>query len=318
MHAVLVILLLSSVGGLAAPLPKLFGIITEVVDDDTSTAVFSISIDPSNGSIKNVSENFFFAGSSATVDGISALDQSNGVYFYASDSEDAFIYQVNVFQGQLLAPIDIGAKGIFHFTADSARNRFLTVAEDASSGNVNLLQTDATNSKTIMLTQLPPAVNNEIISTATIEPSTGNYLLVAATSANTSRPDYKVFTFSPSGSLLSTSPAIAVDGFFLRVAWDTPSLQLVGLLEQWTDDKLSYAVISVQPKTGAAHVTPVKSIVQGIVTSVTYSKADRTLYFCEARNAVGGVLHRWNVAGGNETSVMLQDGYVLESFEATA
>jgi len=309
----LVLLLLASAGSQKAPL---YGIITEVIDDGTSTAIFSISVDPQTGAIKNVTEDFFVAGGSATIDGVSALDVTSGVYIYATDTMDAYAHETNVYSGTLLPSLDFGARAILHFTSDVVRSRFLVLVADQTNA-FKIYAVDATDGETTMFAAAPPAAVLTVDSSAAVNDRNGYYYLVAASKANVTDPEYRVFTMSSSGSLVATSAAIDIPGFVVRVHYDAVNGSLVGVLELFQNGRLLYFVAHINPQTGKASYSKVSSILDGIVTSVTFSQSKRILYFCEARNGVGGVLHAWDVTTGKETTVNVADYYVLESLEAS-
>jgi len=298
----------------------LYAIITEVINQGRDTAVYSITVNPSTGAIANVSENFFYAGGSATVDGVSGLLQKSGVYVYASDEADGFAHETNVYTGRLLPDIDIGAKAIWTFTADNANDRFILVAQDSQSGAFELIGLDGTTDYAYVFGQIPPTANLAFISTGSVNPNTSDFYMVASSKLNTSDAAYRVFTFSSSGVLQKTSGVIALPptSFLVRMAYDFVNSKLYGVAEEWQGNVLRYGFVTADPVTGASKVLPISSITDGIVTSVTYSASQRSLFFCEARNGVGGVLHKINVDTGKDVTISVQGGWVLESLEASS
>jgi len=192
--------------------------------------------------------------------------------------------------------------------------------EDQQTSAFQLLAMDGTTDQTAVFAQIPAEANLEFISASALHPNNSQYYLVASTKVNTSSPDYKVFTFSSAGALLKTSGVVPLPGtsFIIRVGFDTVSGKLFGIAEEWQGNLLRYAMAEIDPTTGQSRLLPIASITDGIVTAVTYSASQRSLFFCEARNGFGGVLHKVSVETGKEVTVPVQSGYVVESLEASS
>ena len=69
-------------------------------------------VNPATGVVTPISTNYIYVGSSSTIDGISALDNENGVFYYVTDGSNADIYSVQLISKELNAPIDIYALSI--------------------------------------------------------------------------------------------------------------------------------------------------------------------------------------------------------------
>lgn len=296
--------------------PTIYGIVTEFINNNQDTAIYTIIVDQDTGKLTNVTENFVFNGGSGTIDGISALNNYTNTYWYATDSATPFAYSVDVKKKQLLPPLDIGATSILRFAADGKTG--LTYSIVTAKTGIYLISIDPTYFvRTIF--QFSNQINFGYICATAYNQDSGLLYLIASTKANTSDPQYKVFSINvKTGQIVSTSNALSCVGFTEYFAYDPTSKNLYGIILTVVKNALQYSTVIVNPSTGDCKSFPVTELNNGIVTCATYSPSQQLLYVGEATNH-GGYLHKVNPLTGHDMDhVLVSDYLVLESIESSS
>jgi len=292
----------------------LYAIVTEFIDQNRETAIFAITVDLATGKAENISETFVYNGGSATVDGISGLDQTTGVYWYTTDYADKYAYSVNVYTKSILPPLDINANFIHSFRPASMSNMCYILADIS---NQNYLLSVSEGDDTVNVVSLVPSnINLNYIAGTAIDESTSTYYLVASTNRSTDYPNYKVFSINlHTGKITTLGTLQNCSTFPAYIAFEQNSKQLIGVIEDFTKG-LVYYYVQIDPESGKCKSQLIKTT--GIVTCVTFSQQNLKLYVHEATGA-GGVLHSIDVETGTEgKTVVVSNYYILESMEISA
>jgi len=246
-------------------------------------------IDLTTGVITPISVNYIYLGGSATIDGISAFDNTNGVFFYTTDGSTTDIYSVHVQTGNLLAPIDLYASSIASLTFDD--------------GGAQLIISYYNQQKQPTIVFWP--VDGSTITTLTV-PST-----IGLTEATTYNSRTKVFYNAvsvptannitiwafqagaiPKASVITNCPI----GYVIDLFIDS-NQNLVGMGESFAGTLKYYWVTFDMNKLTCAYQLLKTS---GIVTAATFD--GKVLYFNEAING-GDLIHSYNSGNGTYTSV---------------
>jgi len=119
----------------AASKPMLFSAVTMFTSKNSATASHLVTIDPKSGAIGDLMETFYYAGSSITSDGISAYDFLNGVYYYATDGNSAFVFRGDVKNKTLMSPIAFPFEYIFELTYDVSQQRIIVAGAADKQGD---------------------------------------------------------------------------------------------------------------------------------------------------------------------------------------
>eukprot|EP01116_Phalansterium_solitarium_P025236 TRINITY_DN9542_c0_g1_i1.p1 TRINITY_DN9542_c0_g1~~TRINITY_DN9542_c0_g1_i1.p1 ORF type:complete len:319 (-),score=95.84 TRINITY_DN9542_c0_g1_i1:106-1062(-) len=292
----------------------LYGIYPEYVGT-TGCWIQSVSLDPNTGVITKVSDNFYINGNFDVQAGVSALDNETGVYMYATDFASTLAYQTNVFSGKPLAALDVDAETVVSFTADPANRRILALVQNEQSRAFQVQSVDEASNKVTKFADVPSTANLAYQSSSFIDPSTGDYVLLASSHVDETSPKYRTFTFASNGTFIKAGPVIQTGSFeVIRAVADPRSASIVALMNSPDGTQNILASIDLN---GHANVTKIATVQDGGVVAVAaFSVSNRTMYFIEDGN--GSYLHKFAVDTLTDSTVAIQGEWYFYNLEASA
>jgi len=228
-------------------------------------------------------------GGSATVDGISAFNQKEGIYYFATDFVSDLIFSSDVRKGTNLAPIDIGAQSIEGLIFDNTGNQLLVLYE--LKGLIGLAAVTTQNVRQV--TSIPSTYNANYIMVGAVDNQANFYL--TAKVGTSSALTYAVATISLTSGLIANSANLSAtcNVFPQHLEWDQSSSSLIGGAMSSEANTLVYWFLKINPKDGSCVKTQLK-VAEGIVTCWTFDPIKRVLWFGEAING-GAYLYFYNV-----------------------
>jgi len=279
----------------------LWGRFTGVSSNGQCTVDHNGVVNANTGVITPISTNYVYVGSSATIDGISALDNKNGVFYYTTDGSTKDIYSVQLVTGALNPPIDVYANVIAGLTFDNAGGRLIIAYLDQNNNQV--LMYYPVNGAQITATSVPKSV--PLTNAAVYSSQSSTYYNAAS---NPSINTTIITAFTSSGFKSYTIPNCPV-GYIIDMFLDS-SNNLIGMGEYFKGNTLLYYYVSFDLNQLTCSPSLLKTT--GIVTATTYSVPDDIMFFNEAIN--GGDLIRMYFPA-NDTLTRVNSQYVVEDLQ---
>jgi hypothetical protein len=285
--------------------PVVYGITTEATW--TTTIVWMIRVDVTTGKCTNVTRAEVYGGSSATIDGISALDQNQGLYYWVTDYETPLVYMVDFSTGELEAPLDLYVEGINSLTVNPTTSELFVVAYQKQS-NIPAIFGYTYPEGPVRVVKDFTGTTVKVVGTGAFD--TDKNVFYLTTSNNTSVWQLGLLTVDPSsGKIISTKLIPNCLSYFPdKMFYDSDTKKIhAGALNVNT---LKSSWLEIDPSTGNCQATAVQN--PGIVTAWSWDSNSGNLYYSIA--ASSAMVSYINVATGKQGS-LVQTYYLMESFE---
>jgi len=275
----------------------LWGRFTGVGPNGQVTVDHNGLVNTNTGFVTPISTNYIYVGSSATIDGISALDNTNGVFYYTTDGSTKDIYSVQLASGTLNPPIDVYASVIAGLQFDNgAQQLIIGFLDQTNKQYVMFYPVDGKS--TITMFASPPSI--PLTNAAAYNYRTKIYY----NSASTPSVNQTIITAFqvPGGQSKQYIFNNCSVGYVIDLFLDANS-NLLGMGEAFIGNKLLYYF--VQFDLNKLVCTPTLLPTTGIVTATTFSPPDNTMFFNEAING-GDLIRMYFPSNGTITKVNCQ------------
>jgi len=278
--------------------------------------MFTVKIDLTNGNITNLVENFIYTGSSLTFDGISAFDPRRLVFYYATDSDNAYVFEADLKNAKLLPPIDFYSRGILNLNYDTNKDRLLVSMFDAKLNPI--LASFPQDGPFSIVLQYP---TNPHFARAAIDSGKQLFYWTSYRVVNNTfayRYLSKIPLDNPNQITSVQLKCPLPDGQVVwpqKMIWDSAKRQLFSIGVSFRGQVLRYWIEKMD-MSGNCQQISLQLSMQGIVTAYTYDQMTSTLYYALATNGGGYVFEADINSGklkGNGVHVGMQ--LVPESIE---
>jgi hypothetical protein len=298
----------------AASKPMIYSAVTEFTSGDTATASHLVSIDPKTGSVGEIMETFYYAGSSITMDGISAFDFVNGVYYYATDGNSAFVFRGNVKTKALMSPIALPFEYIYEITYDASQKRIIVAGAADKQGDF-LVALPADESKPwSVLANIDTDFSFDV---GTVDSANQIYYWITLQKVNNTYSNtflHSISLANPNGGV-KTVPVMCTYPMLYpnTIRYDAVHKQLYIFSTQWIPQGKNFELVYfIETLSTSGACTSVKTqIPDGIVGDWAYDAITGNVYA-----ALGNYLYTVDVKTGQVLSnVVIDNSYVPESME---
>jgi len=269
--------------------PELYAT-TTVFRGSTDIVVQSVQVE-SDGTLTPLFDDLIYFGGAATINGISALDQKNKVFYFVTDYLTSFVYAADVENKKLLAPLITNLQQVNNLNWDSTRNA-LFIDGTENQNNKTYYQVYQYNTDDGTLFNVASVYNVNLYH-STID--TKNALLYFT-------DEVKLYSLSllnptsPTGVNISCSDATGAY-IISYLYYDNVHQQLIGLGLS-PSPALHYGFFHISA-TGACKVTSLE-LPNGIALSQAYDPVSQILYL----GYIGPTsLVTYNTVSGNLTSL---------------
>jgi len=267
----------------------------------TETTIYTAQIDTTTGVLTNVTQDESFGGGSAFADGIAAIDQTNGIYYWANDYETPLLYGTDLIHKCNIAPTDLYLYTIMNIVVNQATSDALVLAIDGQSKvNKYIYRVSYPEGSAVIMAPFAPgcsygagAYNSDknLLQYAAYNQTTASYVLLSYDLSSGALKSSIPF----SGCTSSSSSKI----FINYLEYDAATGQLYGgaIVGQ---SPLTYAVLTVDPASASCTSATVPSAA-GIVTAWAYDPNASVMYYAIAPNG-NPLLFGFNVRTGSQTA----------------
>jgi hypothetical protein len=302
----------------AAQKPTLFSVVTEFASKGYATASHLVTIDPKTGAVGDLLETFFYAGGSITVDGVSAFDFLNNVYYYVTDGNSDFVFRGNVNTKTLMSPIAFPFEYIFEITFDVTNKRIIVAgAADKQGDFLVAFPTDESKPWSV-IAQIDTDFSFDC---GTIDSKNQIYYWVTLQKVNNTFSNaflHSVSLTNPTTihtvQIMCTYPMLYPNA----IRYDARHDKLYIFSTQWILQGKNYELVSyietVNPTSGSCNAIKTQ-IPDGIVGDWAYDAITQHAYAALATNS-GNFLYTIDVTTGQVISnVLVANAYMPESME---
>jgi len=285
----------------------LYGVVT--VPTGTETLLWTVQIDTTSGSVTNVTEAMAYAGGSGTTPGISTFDQTNGIYYWATNMEDAFVHSVDVNKKQLLPPLDIGATEIVSLNYYASKQRLLILFYVEGQGSFVVSAGPGVVNIVFQLSSF----NSGLPSVVGVDETRQLYHLIV----DAGKTPFLLDTYNMgSGDLVSQ---VALDSktcgslYPQFATYDAESEKMIGGAELFNDTNgsVQYFYTAISPKTGICQKTALP-VLTGLVPCWTYNALSNELWLVDATPA-GGFIYSFNTQSGQLSKPVHVNPFIPEN-----
>ena len=281
--------------------PEIYCIYTDFGPLNEQTIVVSGRLNVYNGTVTKQNTLFTYLGGSGTYDGISAFDQKSGSIFWVNDFANSYIWGTQVDAPiALLPPIYLEDNGVVALTFDW-KNRMLIATDYIAKTKTSRFIVYPVDNVNLgpKVTNLPSSV---FLGAGAFDPERAEYYNIA-----TNGSAFVLTTLNiSSGAILRSAPSCAVDKLWVEGKHADFESRLWGFAANFTDNKLHYDLVNINPDTRACLKLPVPS--DGIVTASGFDHYTGVLYYIDATDA-GNFLRSTDTRTGHSESVKMASPY---------
>eukprot|EP01112_Ceratiomyxa_fruticulosa_P002949 TRINITY_DN1335_c0_g1_i1.p1 TRINITY_DN1335_c0_g1~~TRINITY_DN1335_c0_g1_i1.p1 ORF type:complete len:323 (+),score=63.56 TRINITY_DN1335_c0_g1_i1:90-1058(+) len=278
---------------------SLYGIVTEFSNNDTTTILYTVEIDPSTGDFTYLFQNFVYLGGSMTWNGISGFDQKRDILFWSVNYDSSFIFSADMDTATLRAPMTINSVWIQNYIVDPSADRVYVEAGYLDKSGTReywyVASLSLDTGASYLMTNLTEA-GIESITLSALDYNSGIYYMIAS-------GVWAQFSLSEPTDI--TTKTLACSNIFQPVwmAFNPNTNSFIGIGEGIKPNiHYSFIHFNITDDEVTCDVKPFQLKEVGIITCFTFDPTVGSLYLGVGTNT-GSFLITYNTATGAQTSV---------------
>jgi len=268
----------------------------------TETIMWTAQIDMTTGQMTNITEVEVFGGGSITIDGISAFDTTNKIYYFTNDNIPPELYSVNIATKQNLPLTDLYVQSINRIAVNPVNYEAVLNVEQSNVSRILAVSYPPGNVRTLV------SDLNVFLNGITYDPTTNKFLAMASNQ----KGGFVIHSIDPQTGSLGKPVQVKGDTFLYpeTIFFDVNSGNLVA---PGIASNFSYGLLVINPSTGDTQITYPIPPESGIVVASTYDPTTSWLWYSAATD-LGFRLYAWDVIN-NQLAVNLTTPFLPSSLE---